>query len=106
MVSFVYCTVFFVPMATTWLTPQRVERLERKWREAVLRRETMAPDSLELDEEFKINAICISQDFLNSEAHMRRFLQSHWEIELADRVHQSRENNSDTAASLSDPKPV
>ena len=93
-------------MATTWLTPQRVERLERKWREAVLRRETMAPDSLELDEEFKINAICISQDFLNSEAHMRRFLQSQWEIELADRVHQSRENNSDTAASLSDPKLV
>ena len=69
-------------MATTWLTPQRVERLERKWREAVLRRETMAPDSLELDEEFKRNAICISQDFPNSEAHMRRFLQSHWEIEL------------------------
>ena len=36
-----------MPIATTRLTPERVERLERKWREAVQRGETIARDRIE-----------------------------------------------------------
>ena len=64
----------------TWLTSESLERLERKWREALQRGESLVRFGLELDEELERNP----SEFLDGEAHERRHIQVQWEREAAD----------------------
>ena len=45
----------------TWLTTERLERLERKWREALQRGEILVRFELKLDEELERNPLDIPQ---------------------------------------------